>query len=398
MTPPLRVDRQKVMAFRLASHHLAHRLPSGSILDAAACGIENFPPGSAALALNARVRDLTPVEVERAITVDRTLIQMRSLRTAPYIVPTRDAGIFTTGLLPEDEESLRSFIPGAGPALDRIGVDGTEVVEWVSEDLLDVLDARVVPFRQLSAELTDRVTRRLSPSQLEGWKSASWYGPNNCLGEAVVHFALYVVALKGTFCFAPREGNEASFVRIDQWLGGPLPDVDPAMARAQLVRRYLRCYGPSTARNFGEWAGISPIATGKAWSLVSADLAEVDFDGKRAWLHRDDLVDFDSPSATMGVRLLPPHDPYLALKDKETLIPDKSLQRRMWRIVGNPGAVLSDGRIVGAWRPQKKGRRLILKADLFESLGANSRLELEAEAVLIAPFKGCSEAEVLYAS
>jgi len=41
--------------------------------------------------------------------------------------------------------------------------------------------------------------------------------------------------------------------------------VEPAWARAELVRRYLHCYGPSTPQHFAEWAGIGPAQAGRAW-------------------------------------------------------------------------------------------------------------------------------------
>ena len=48
-------DREQVLAFRLSSHHRTHRLPGTGLLEAAAvCGLQETPPGSAALALQAR--------------------------------------------------------------------------------------------------------------------------------------------------------------------------------------------------------------------------------------------------------------------------------------------------------------------------------------------------------
>ncbi len=396
MALPLRASRDQVVAFRLASHNLSRRLPPGFMLEAAAaCGIQNTPPGSAALALNARVQDLTPAEFDRALETDRTLLEARSLRTAPHLFPSGDILVFTAGLLPEDEDSLRFFLLGACPALDRVGVSASEIVELTGAELLDALDGRILTFRELSGELTGRVSHHLFPDQLVSWQSPSWYGPNHCLGEAIVHFALYAVALKGLVCFAPRQGNEASFVRVDQWLGEPLPEAQPEAARAELVRRYLHCYGPSTANHFGEWAGISPIAASRIWNLIEPELVEVDFDGRRTRLHGRDVAAFESPLTTTGVRLLPPYDPYLSQRDRGTLL-DRSLHRQIWKKVGNPGVVLVDGRISAMWRPQKKGRRLVVSIESIEPLTEQTRSEIAAEANLIAPFRGCTTADILF--
>jgi hypothetical protein len=271
------------------------------------------------------------------------------------------------------------------------------VVEWTAAELMEVLDGRVLPFRQLSTELTERLEIRLSPEQLQGWRLPSWYGPGQALGEAIVHFALYVVALRGLFCFAPRDGNEACFARTDQWLGRPLLEAELDEARVGLLRRYLRCYGPTTAGHFGEWAGISPAEANRAWRLARAELVVVDCRGRRAWLHGGDLAELESPPVAEGVRLLPPHDPYLSLRDRETLLPDRTLHRQIWRRVANPGVVLAGGRVVGIWRPRKRDKRLSVAVEPFEVLGERTRVEIAAEAELMAPFRGCTSAEVVCA-
>lgn len=84
----LQVGRDQVLAFRLNGHHLAQRLPEGSLLVAAgACGVQNSPPGSAALALHARVDGLTPEQLDQAVDVDKRLLQSWCMRGAPYFSP-----------------------------------------------------------------------------------------------------------------------------------------------------------------------------------------------------------------------------------------------------------------------------------------------------------------------
>ncbi len=395
-TQGLAVHPGQMLAFRLGSHNLATRLPAGSLLSAAsACGVQNSPPGTAALALHARIAGLTPADVDCALERERTLLQAWSLRGAPYLFPARDAAVFTLGLLPEDEESLRAFILGAEQALDLLGMSATEAVERTAAALCEVLDGRVLANKQrLDAELAERVAVRLPPQQLAAWQSPSWYGPNQRLGEAVVSFSLRPVSLRGLVCFAPRRGNEASFVRTDQWLGAPLPAADPEQARAELVRRYLHCYGPSTVKHLAEWAGIGQAQATRAWALVEPELVEVSLDGHRAWLLERDVACLMSPPTPEGVRFLPPHDPYLALRDRATLIPDKALQRRLWRVMGNPGVVLVDGRPVALWRPRKAGRRLKLRIEAFAAISEGVRPAMEAEAASLAPFKGCTAVEM----
>ncbi|HYG59337.1 MAG TPA: crosslink repair DNA glycosylase YcaQ family protein [Symbiobacteriaceae bacterium] len=269
--PALIASRGQVLAFRLDSHHLTERLPPGSLLRAAAaCGLQDSPPGSAALALHARVARLTPTDVVRALAVDKTLVTMWSMRGSPYLFPARDAAPFTLGLLPEDEASLRFFLLGMEQGLERMGMSATEVVAHTELAVHHVLDGRVVSNKQqLDHELAGWVARRLTAVQLAVWNSPSPYAENQSLGEALVSFALRPLSLQGRICFAPRTGTGASFVRFDQWVGEPMPAAHSQQARAELVRRYLRCYGPSTSGHFAEWAGISPAQAGRMWRLVA---------------------------------------------------------------------------------------------------------------------------------
>ncbi|WP_424358801.1 winged helix DNA-binding domain-containing protein [Methanocella sp. MCL-LM] len=391
----LSVTRDQALAFRLAGHNLSRRLPPGSLLKAAGtCGIQNSPPGSAALSLHARVDGFSPGDLDRALAVDKTLLQMMSLRGAPYIFPTADAGAFTAGLLPDDEESLCFFIQGVGQALDRIGISVTGVVSLASAALYEVLDGREMTKDQMGVEVAELLLDRLTQEQQQAWQSESWYAPGQSLGESVVRFAFYAISLQGLFCYAPRHDDVATFLRTDRWLGAPLPEADRALVAADLVRRYLHCYGPSTAGHYAEWAGISPAQAAGTWKLVERELTEVVFEGRRAWLLSTDIPLLAKPPASEGVRLLPPHDPYLQLRDRATLVPDKKMQRDIWRPTGNPGAVIADGQFAGTWRSRKKGKQLALTVELIESLSPGAVEEIEAEAAAIARFKSCAMASV----
>ena len=150
----IRATRDQVLTFRLAQHHLSQRLSRGSQIEAAgACGIQNTPPGAAALALHARVTGLTPADVDRALAIDKTLLQVWSVRAAPYVVPTSAAAVFTTGVLPEGEESLRFFLSGAGPHLDLLGMSASEVVERTAAALPAILDGRELTKDELGVAL-----------------------------------------------------------------------------------------------------------------------------------------------------------------------------------------------------------------------------------------------------
>jgi hypothetical protein len=391
------VGREQALAFRLDSHHLAARLPPGSLFVAAgACGIQDTPPGSAALALHARMAGLTPAAVEQAFTTDKSILRAWSLRAAPCIFPVRDAAIFTAGVLPDDEPSMRFFIQGSNKALDLLGMSAVELIEMTAAGTCDLLDGRTMTKDRIGIELADRLMQGLTEQQRTLWRSDSFIVPGQSLGESLVRFALYVLPLRGLICFASRRDNRAYLARIDQWLGAPLPAAEPIKARAELVRRYLRCYGPSTAEHFARWAGISPEQASRAWALAEGELLEIDFAGKKTWLLREDVPRLQRPPAATGVRFLPPHEPLLQMRDRETLVPDKSWHRKLWRAVGNPGIVLVDGQAVAAWRSRKSGKRMNVTIEQFAAIPQKMRREIDDEATTLAPYSSCTSVKVEY--
>ncbi len=243
----VRVSKGDVIAFRLGAHHLDERLGEGGLLDAAGrCGIQNSPPGSALLALHARVRNFTQEQVDEAVAEEKSLLQTWCMRGAPFYFPTADAPVFTTGVLPPTEEAMRHFILGVGQAVDRLGMSLTETVELAGAEIGDVLSGRRLAINELGAEIAERIARKLPKKQRDIWEKEGPYAPGQPLGEGVVHFCVRILTLQRVVCFAPRAGNKAPFVLVDEWLGHPIPDIDPEVARAELLRRYLRCYGPST--------------------------------------------------------------------------------------------------------------------------------------------------------
>ena len=97
------------------------------------------------------------------------------------------------------------------------------------------------------------------------------------------------------------------------------------------------------------------------------------------------------------MRLLPNLDPLLTARDRDLLMPDAALRKRLWTVIGGPGAVLSDGEIAGLWRPAKKGKRLLVTVEPFAGALHGREEALAAEAERLAPFRGAQTGEVAFA-
>lgn len=391
------VSRRDVIAFRLNAHHLDQRLEDAGLLEAAgSAGVQNSPPGSALLALHARVHNLTRERFDEAVAGEKSLLQTWSMRGAPHFFPTADAPVFTTGVLPPTEDAIRHFIPGVEQALAELGMSVAGAVELTGAQIPAVLSGRRLAIDELGRQVAQRIARLLPAGQRETWERVGPYAPDQPLGEGVVHFCLRILTLQRVVCFARRAANTAPFALVDEWLGRPIPDVDPAAARSELLRRYLRCYGPSTRAHFAAWVGVSADDTDPWWTPLSAELTQVEYRGK-AWLLTEDLHALRAPTETHGVRMLPPHDPYTQMCDRGTIL-DERHHREVWKPVGVPGTFLADGEIIGIWRARKSGRKLTITVKAFQPLPTRHEKPLDSEAEQVALLRGASSVDVSFSS
>jgi hypothetical protein len=353
---------------------------------AAACGIQETPLGSAAVALAARVDGLNPAALDRAMVRDRTLVQVWSLRGAPYVVPARDLDVFTAGAMPVDRASFNVFLGGWAPAIERAGLDPFELLDRMATAARSLLDGRSLDVN----ELRDAILRRArSLSRIRRPNEARHDMPE----------PLYrAIGLTGAACIVEGRGTDAVLARTDQWLGKAPPRADPEAARAELVRRFLHCYGPSTPQRFAQWTSRSPRDAKAAFELVAEELVEVRVPEGPAWHLASDRKALASPLAPSGVRLVPVQDPYLQQRDRATVLPDDRARRKLWRPVGGPGGVLVDGEVVGTWRARAARDRLTMTVEPFGRLPRGARAAIGEEAERLAPLRGCRTAEVLVSS
>lgn len=388
------VTNDQVIGFRLRSHGLMERSDESATASAVGrCGLQDSPPGSALLALHARVHGVGPDTLDGALAA-RTLLRSWCMRGAPFVVPTADAAVFTTGVLPTTDAAIRDFIQGVGPALDDLGMSADGAVAATGAATARVLAGRRLAIDALGAEVAAEIAPGLTAAQRAVWEAEGPHATGQPVGEAVVHFCVRILTLQGIVCFAPREGNSAPFALVDEWLDCPIPPLAPEDARAELVRRYLHSYGPSKRGDFATWLGVRAGDAAAWWEPVTPELEQVDADGRHAWVLADDVEALRDAAEPAGTRLLPPRDPYTSLRDRDTIV-EHSRHRDIWRTVGEPGTILVDGRIAGIWRPRKQGQRLTVTLTPFAPLSKRTRAALTSEAEAIGVLRGAGTVDVV---
>jgi hypothetical protein len=298
------------------------------------------------------------------------------------LVPRDDVAIFTIGALPRTEAGLQAALAAHTAVFHKANVSPAKAVELTVSAAHEALAGGGLTRGELSAAITQQL-----PKPLRAWcePCKAHHVPEMLFRMAGVHGELVI----------ERDGKSNTYVRADRALR-KRPKDDPKKARAELLRRYMRCFGPSTSADSGAWIGIAAAEAREDWNELANDLIEVRLDGRKAWIHSDDAAVLHDPPTTQGVRLLPPYDAYLDQRDRGTLISDKALHKRVWRAIGNPGVVLRGGAAVATWRTRKKGKRLVITVEPFGALPGRAKDEIAAEADLLAPFRESTSVETVF--
>jgi Winged helix DNA-binding domain len=371
------VDTPQVLAFRVAGQGLA---ALGDDAEAVLRGwaIQDSPPGSATAALLARVESLPPGWLDAALYDERSAVALYNARTATAIVPAAEAATYATAMLPTDDAGRRAILGQAVPDRDK---GFAEPIELAVDAVADALDGTVLSRDDLHEALRQRL-----PPELLPWCPG-------CQSHHARRGLLVMAGLHGRLCIAGKAGRQPAFARTDQWLDWAPPA--RTAAGAELARRYLSAYGPSTPAHFAEWAGLGTAHARELWTLVEHELTEVRIEGRSAWLLARDLPRLEDPPRAQGVRLLATGDPLVLGRDRERLVPDAGVRKQVWSAIGGAGLVVAEGDPVATWRARKQGRRLAVAVHAF---GPVPQEAVRAEAERLTPHRGCETVTVDFAA
>jgi hypothetical protein len=340
---------------------------------------------AAEMSLWARVRDVRAGDVQAAVR-DRELVKAWCMRRTLHLVPARDLAVFVRGTAGRAERNVTWFL--------RQGMS-ERLIDTLVRAALDALDRPIT-----GPELIERVCRALRrPVRMMRWDGWGRGGkvPGVPVGRLTlpVRHVFHLVAARGVVCSGPSRGVQPTFVRADAWIPRwrDLPQQD---AETELLRRYLRAFGPATPADFALWTGMAQRRARDIWSRLDADIAPVDVEGWSAAVLRRDL-----PALTAGrsgglpVRLLPYFDSYLlGHRSREHLIEIRH-HRRVYRTAGwIAPVVLVDGRVAGTWTHEIDGARLTIGVTLFAPASARAARGIRDEAERLSRFFGARGADV----
>ncbi len=356
----LDVDRATVMAHRIAAQGL-HR--DGRLAGVLTLGVQDLGP-SARIALAARDDEPDPAA--------HGLVDGWTHRGAPHHHPRDDLRAVAAASRPLDDADAAARLAWSGPEQRRVGIPAREAIDRAADAL-----AAVVTEPMTKGAASTEVTRRLPDALLR-----------ECRSCACTHINEQLMRLSALPVGIGLDAGGKTLLLTPPPAGWVRPtEADPRTA-ARLVHDYLRVLGPATLADAAGFVGSSTASFRPAWQAALEGLAEVRVEGRPAWLPAEDLDALQAPSEPDVVRLLPPSDPLLQARDRTLLVPDEAVRADLYRVLGNPGAVLADGEVVGTWRPRASGKKLTLQVSTVGALDPAARARLGDEAERVAGARG----------
>lgn len=303
---------------------------------------ENLPPF---LSLAARLEEFDPYAVTMALE-DRSLVRFLVMRGTVHLVTSDDALVLRRWTEPVHEREIRiSQNIGTAREVDRAAFAAA---------LSRVIGDEPLPQKAIGAALAE-----LFPA----------YGATQ-LGQLARSAApLVQVPPRGTW----KGSGGVVYQYVDRWLGRPErePDVE------EIVRRYLRAFGPATAADVTAWSAVTRL--GPVLKGMDDLVTHEDEQGKVLYDVPDgEIADEDAPAP---VRLLGAYDNvWLSHAARDRVTDPES--RNAWMSLNGASAfsLFADGWLVGLWRPEE-GKVQVLQT--LRPLTRTEQAELDEETVRV---------------
>ncbi len=370
MTP---AERRARLALR---HRLAPRARTDDVLAIARSMVvlHATDPATVFLSVAARSAEAGPAAVERALYDDRTLLRMLAMRRTMFVAPTELLPVLQAstadGLAVKQRATYTRIIERGSDVPDAAKLFA-EAAEAAHEALLARGEATGA---QLGADVP------LLRTQVDPAPGKPYSRPTS-----ITTWVLVTLGCEGRIVRGRPNGTWASsqyvWSPVETWLPGGVEDVPADAARAELVRRWLRAFGPAPVADLKWWTGWSAGDVKKALALL--DVTEVDLGGGTGLVLSDDLE--PAPEPEPWAALLPALDPT-----------PMGWRERGWFLGGHGPALFDrngnigpsvwwDGRVVGGWAQRKDGE---IAVRVLEDVGADAEAAIEREAARMAAWYG----------
>jgi hypothetical protein len=184
-------------------------------------------------------------------------------------------------------------------------------------------------------------------------------------GEQRMSYLLMRAELDGLVCSGPRSGRQFTYALLEE-RAPPARPLSRDEALVELLRRYLRSRGPSTAHDFAKWSGQTLADTRAALDALKGALRSEAIGGQTYWFSPEAVP---SPGTEPTAFLLSIYDEYISSYRHWDAIVDEEHGARLVAMDNNlTSIIVVDGRIVGTWKRVLKAREVVVRLSCFAEL------------------------------
>lgn len=379
----VRVDERRA---RLGIRHRpAAGTQASSVADAASAMVVLHATDAPSVFLQARARMTrsSPADIERELYEDRSALRMLAMRRTLFLVPLADVPIVNAAasraIARTERRRTIAMLTDIGIGPDPAGLmDELEAV-----GLAEVRRRGEATTTQLTAS-DPRLGQKITLARGKPWEATI----------SVSQKVFFHLALDGKIGRGRPRGtwiaSQFHWSPIERWLPDGIADPPVEAAQAELVRRWLRTFGPGTRDDIKWWTGWTVAAVRQALEAVEA--VEVDLeDGETGYLLPDDLDPVASPAP--WVALLPALDATtMGWTSRDWYLGPH--RQALFDTNGNAGPTIwVDGRIVGGWTQREDGE---IALHLLEDVGTGTKQLIDAEAARLQGWLGTTRVRVSF--
>lgn len=367
-----RIDSTERRARLVVRHRLAPASRAADPVETAGSLVALHSTDAATVFLStwARTGDFEPGQLERALYEDRALVRMLGMRRTLWVVPLELAAVVdaacTRTVAARERRRLVTFVTQSGVADDPAG--------WVDRVAATALGALAARGESFTSDLTRGDA--LLATRIRLGVGTRWEAEVSAASRILPLLAAEGAIVRGRPRGAWTHGQYRWALAPDR-----LADVDTATAQRELLRRWLRAFGPAAETDIRWWTGWTARETRAALAAVPHVI--VDLGGSAGLVLADDLDPVGAPAPAAA--LLPTLDPTtMGWKERDWYL--GSHAGVLFDRNGNAGpTVWWDGRVVGGWSQRADGE---IAFRLLEDVGADGVRAVEAEATRLASWLG----------
>jgi Winged helix DNA-binding domain len=310
-------------------------------------GVHGTDPATVYLSTAARMK--TPgravASLGRALYEDHTLVRTLCMRRTMFVVPLDLVPVVqaacTDALVPGQRKRVVELIESNGVARD-----GRRWLKQVEAETVAALDQ----LGEATATELSKVVPKLR-LQLVAGEGTKWSASIGVSTRVLFLLSLEQRAVRGR----PKglwTSSQHRWAPMDTWFPEGIPSMPAAEGRAELVRRWLRTYGPATTDDVKWWTGW-PLGQTRT-ALAAVDAVEVELESGSGWVLPDDLA--KTRATKPWVAFLPALDSAtMGWKERSWYLGDHG--PTLYDRNGNAGpTVWADGRVVGGWAQRADGK------------------------------------------